>query len=354
MQGARARLVLAASLAALAAAATGCASASGGGAEWEAFFQIGTGAQGGNGSLLRMDGAVYRLPLAPTEEPFPFAETPGPHDPPRWHLKADRIPADAVLAVESIDVLAAAPGDSNGHGEVRVKFPGGDAFRIVDESGPYRVWLAGRAIVHSSQAPEVMVEAANSSAAEVRMRGRFVYGEEAAALSPVPFDEAIAPGGIERVGGKVGLLRKWLLEKPRAVLQARAGAVGGNPVRVTLLGRGSNYLKRLLPGPISMERVTRMQDEAVAFSGGGRVPTGKVWVITRIEYEGTADGDSNGNGEFLVQVGDELIVRADRDHPSAKGVWEGRLEVRPGEERGVFVQVRNSSTGSATFEGAFE
>jgi hypothetical protein len=347
--------VFAAALAALGAAATGCASVTwGDGTTWDSLFQIGTGAQGGATSILRLDGAVYRLPQVPAEDPMEFGETPGPHDPFRWFLRADAIPADAVLVIESIDVASAAPGDTNGHGEIRVALPGGDAFHVIDEGGPYRLWLAGRAIVHPSQAPDVFVEAANSSCAEVRMRGRLLTQEAAAKIAPAPFEEAIAPGGVERVGGKLGLLKKWRLEKPRALLQVRAGAVGGKPVRITLLGRGSNTLKHVLPNPLPTDRVMRMQDEALGHCGGGRVPLGKVWVITRIEYEGTADGDSNGPGEFLVQVGGEVIVHADRNNPRAKGVWEGRLEVRPGEESGVFVQIRNSSTGSATFTGTFE
>jgi hypothetical protein len=338
----------------LAAAAAGCSSLSGGGSTWEALIQIGTGAQGGNGSIVRLDGAVYRLPHAPAEDPLPFRDAPDSHDPPRWYLEADPVPAEAVLAVESIDIAASAPGDTNGHGEVRIAFPDGDAFRIVDEPGPYRVWLEGRALVRAGAITEVLVEAANSSAAEVRLRGRVLSPDRAAELGSLPFAEAEAPGGVERAGGKMGLVRRWSMDRPRALLQARAGSVGGNPVRVTLLGRGSNHLKRVLPGPLNMEREVRKQDDAIGFAGGGRVPPGKVWVITRIDYEGTANGDSNGPGEFLVQVGDQVIAHATKDLKAAKGVWEGRLEVRPGEEAGVFVQIRNSSTGSATFEGVFE
>jgi len=340
--------------AALVAATAGCASLGGEGTPWDAVMQIGTGAQGGNGSLLRLDGAVHRLPALPFEDPFVFAPGPGPHDPPRWYLRADEIPSNAVLVLESVDVAAAAPGDANGHGEVRVALPGGDILRIVDEAGPYQVWLAGRELLRASDAAEVVVETANSSNAEVRLRGRLLSPEGAEALTPLAFQPAEPPEGVDRAGGKVGLLRKWLLGKPRAQLQVRSGAVGGNPVRVTLLGKGTLYLRSLVPAPLNMDRAVRMQDESVAFTGGGRVPPGKVWVITRVTYEGTATGDSNGDGAFRVAAGGEEIVRIGRDRKAAKGVWEGRIEVRPGEESTVFVEVSNSSTGSALFEGEFE
>jgi len=353
LRGTRSPFRLGAALLA-AAAAAGCASISGEGRSWEALLQIGTGAQGGNGSILRLDSAVYQLPIAPSEREFPFADNPGSHDPARWYVDADSIPSNGVLVVEAVDIVAAAPGDRNGHGEIRLAFPDGDVFRIVDEAGPYRLWLAGRALVPLSRVPEVMLEAADSSAAEVRLYGRVLTPEKAAELGPAPFVEAEPRGDVERAGGKLGRLKKWTLDKPRVLLQVRAGAISGNPARVHMLGRGSGWVARVLPNPLNMEREIRMSDDAIGFAGGARIPAGKVWVITRVSYEGRAGGDSNGAGEFLVQAGGEVLARADRDNPRAKGVWEGRIEVRPGEESGVFVQVRNSSTGSATFEGAFE
>ena len=342
--------------AALAALAAGCAGMGGGAhGDWEAVLQVGTGAQGGHASILRLDGAVYRLHPTGAEDPLPFREVPSPHDPPRWYLRADRIPAGSVLAVEGIDFAAVAPGDTNGHGEIRLVFPSGEAVRIVDESGPYRVWFEGRALVTAGSAPNVFLEAANSSCADVRLTGRLLSAEEAAGLSAIPFEAASddrAPA--ERVGGKLGLVRPWRMEEPRALLQARAGAVGGNPVRVTLLGRGSNAVRRLVPNPISTSRTPHMKDEAIGYCGGGRIPPGKVWVVTRISYEGNAAGDTNGPGEFLLQVGETVLARSTRDEKVVKGVWEGRLELHPGQEREVFLQIRNSSTGSATFEGTFE
>lgn len=339
---------------ALVAATAGCATMLGDGSSWSADLRVGTGAQGGQTSRVRLDGAVHRLAEVGFEDPFPFSPMPGPHDPPRWYLSADSIPSSKVLVLESIDVAAAAPGDANGHGEVRIALPGGDALRILDEAGPYQVWLEGRAILLPSEAAEVFVETANSSNAEVRFRGRLFSPEAAGKMSPADFQAARAPEGIERAGGKIVLQRKWLLEKPKAQLQARAGAVNGNPVRVTLLGKGTPYVRSLHPSPINTERTPSMQEESVGFTGGGRVPAGKVWVITRVTYQGTAAGDSNGPGGFRVSAGGQEIVRIGREEGSANGTWEGRIEIRPGEEASVFVEIRNSSTGSATFEGAFE
>jgi hypothetical protein len=283
-------------LAAVAAAAsTGCAAVGLGGG-WHAEVRIGTGAQGGQTSRVTLAGAVHRLAAKMMEEPFPFTISPGPHDPPRWYLVADEVPASKVLVLESIDVAAAAPGDANGHGEVGIALPGGDAFRIVDEAGPYQVWLEGRAMLLPSEAAEVAVEVANSSNAEISMSGRLVSPEEAATLAPEPFVVGKAPEGTTRVGGKIGLLRKWYLEKPLATLQVRAGAVGGAAVRVTLLGRGTSSVKRTVTSPMNMSRGVSMQEEATAFSGGGRVPAGRTWVITKVSYEGSAAGDSNGPG----------------------------------------------------------
>jgi hypothetical protein len=175
---------------------------------------------------------------------------------------------------------------------------------------------------------------------------------DASAQPPPPFD----PGVSERL---VGLLRGQddnvdpaaFMREPRVLLQLRAGAGGGNPNRVDMLGKTSIYVREHSERPLSFDRPVDTHDRSAEFHRGGRVPPGSVFVVTRVRYAGTAKGDSNGHGEVIVNVGRERIVsRRDTAEP-VDGIWDGRVEIRPGQEREVYVEVANSSTAEVVFEG---
>jgi hypothetical protein len=145
-----------------------------------------------------------------------------------------------------------------------------------------------------------------------------------------------------------------LLKQPRVQLQARAGAVGGNPCRIDL-GRGRTaYFDRIVGEPIPFGVPAIIDDDAVGYGSGGKVPDDKMLVITAATWRGDAHGDTNGGGCFWVQLGDVELVRVKRSEHLIEGTWNGRVEIRPGQEERVFLEISNSSRGEVLFEGHFE
>lgn len=322
------------------------------------LLRVCTGAQGGNPSRVSLDGLIYRLP----EEMSPVER--GEEDPPLgprergqepvWSWRGGYVPKGRVLVVESVDLFAMAPGDSNGHGEAIVEFPSGAIFRLRDEEGPFQVWFEGLELVRPGEERRVLVEVANSSAIEARIRGRLVTDDEAARLERKPFLPAVAPKGIPRAGGNVLNARPYVLEQPWLVLQVRAGAGGGNPNRVTMLGRGSPYLKKMSIGPIDLTPPVGMREDAVGYTTGGRIPQGKILVLKRATWRAIAAGDSNGHGDALLQLGSEEIFRIHETAEEQQGTWTGEIEIRPGEEASVYLEVENSSLAEVILEGAWK
>jgi hypothetical protein len=137
----------------------------------------------------------------------------------------------------------------------------------------------------------------------------------------------------------------------RVLLQVRAGAGGGNPNRIDMNGSTSIYVERFSSEPLSFERAVTMDDESIAHCTDGRLHAGQVFVVTQIAYHGTSVGDSNGHGEFLLVVAGEVVAHSRNSHLPTKGTWRGHIEVPAGTEKDVYVEVANSSTGSAEILG---
>ena len=69
---------------------------------------------------------------------------------------------------------------------------------------------------------------------------------------------------------------------------------------------------------------------------------------------GDAIGDTNGGGCFHVRLGDTDLVKTERSDGVLEDTWQGRVEIRPGQEDRVFLEISNSSRGEVVFEGHFE
>lgn len=144
------------------------------------------------------------------------------------------------------------------------------------------------------------------------------------------------------------------LVEPRIVLQARCGAVGGNPCRIDI-GRGrSAYFDRVGSELLALDGPIDSHEPALACCLGGRIPAGKRLVITGVTWRGEAHGDSNGRGGFRVQLGDLELVEVESTTEPIRGEWRGRAEFVRGQEDRVFLQISNSSVGEAVFTGVFE
>ncbi|HEX6812326.1 MAG TPA: sigma-70 family RNA polymerase sigma factor [Planctomycetota bacterium] len=144
------------------------------------------------------------------------------------------------------------------------------------------------------------------------------------------------------------------MKHPRIVVQARAGAVGGNACRLDLARQPSVHFDRMSRGPIDVATPIGISEQAVGYCNGGLIPDGRMLVITSVTWAGEARGDSNGGGCFHVQLGDLELVKVKNSDVPIRGAWTGRVELVRGQEDRAFLEIANSSQGEVTFSGAFE
>ncbi len=145
-----------------------------------------------------------------------------------------------------------------------------------------------------------------------------------------------------------------LMRQPRVVLQARTGAIGGNPCRIDI-GRGhSQYFDRVSRDPIALPTPIGIHDDSIAHCGGGLIPDDVMLVIDSVTWSGEAHGDGNGRGCFHVQLGDHELVKVEKSDTPIVGAWTGRVELVRGEEDRAFFEISNSSQGEVVFSGRFE
>lgn len=142
-------------------------------------------------------------------------------------------------------------------------------------------------------------------------------------------------------------------QQHRVVLQARAGAVGGNPCRIDMAAIHTPYIQDITAEPIPFNAAVDMFEPAKAYAEGGPIPQGKTLVIRKIAYRGVAKGDSNGPGRLVVVAGGTGIVSRSGSADPVSGTWEGEIAVKPGQEDSVYLEVSNSSAGEAVMDGVF-
>jgi hypothetical protein len=143
------------------------------------------------------------------------------------------------------------------------------------------------------------------------------------------------------------------MTEPRVVLQLRSGAVGGNPLTIDLAGSLTRVDARSRT-PLDVTSPVTIDERPISFSTGGFVPEGRRFIVTRAAWCGSAAGDSNGDGELVVQIGDLELHRASDRPDFVRGEWTGRVAIAPGDEQRVFLGIRNSSAGELVLEGELE
>jgi RNA polymerase sigma-70 factor (ECF subfamily) len=142
------------------------------------------------------------------------------------------------------------------------------------------------------------------------------------------------------------------LSAPRAVLQLRSGAVGGNPVRVTLRG-DRRYVDELTPSPLDVLSAVDSHEQQLAYCSAGFVPPDTRWVVTSARFRGQASGDSNGRGALRVVIGGEKLLEREGVVEWLEQTWSGRIEIAPGAEGETYIEVSNSSALELVLEGEF-
>jgi hypothetical protein len=135
------------------------------------------------------------------------------------------------------------------------------------------------------------------------------------------------------------------------ILQLRAGAGGGNPNRISMHGKKSNFVDKVQFDPLDLQGKIGINEPSQAYFKGGYIPKGKAFVVKQIEYWGTAAGDSNGHGQFKLVVAG-AVIRDEREVAQVRrATWRGTLIVHAGEEGEVYLEVANSSRGEARIKG---
>ena len=177
---------------------------------------------------------------------------------------------------------------------------------------------------------------------------------------------ARAPAGASRSLAAAALALRtaarlpFAMQSPRVVLQARGGAVGGNPCEVDLSGFDRGYFRSRSRQPLSLDGPIETSEEMRYHSSGGLIPHGRRYVVTHLRWRGQANGDSNGTGHFEVRVDGKALVESSRNNrdpepaPPQQGEWRGRLVLEPGQEDRVLLVISNSSYGELVANGHFE
>jgi hypothetical protein len=215
-----------------------------------ARLQIRGGAGGGNPNRVFLDGTKNAYVDEFSSEPLDLVAPIKVDERTRAFAEGGRVPAGKVFVVESIEYAARADGDSNGHGEFLLSV-GPFCIAHVEEDGRaedvkrYRFWTIERGVqtitreefpirgrlavqipIRQDEESLVFVEIANSSLADVVLRGRFVPvgnapGRPAGSLDPQEFptaqrrlreladvqDPGLAAEAFDRMGLEV---RPWL------------------------------------------------------------------------------------------------------------------------------------------------
>ncbi len=144
------------------------------------------------------------------------------------------------------------------------------------------------------------------------------------------------------------------MKRPEVRIQIRGGAGGGNPNRAFFDGTTNARVDRIAAAPFDTQSPVKISESHRAWIEGGLIPYGKVWVVTRVDYDGTCKGDSNGHGEILVRIGGQEVIKFKNKTQRETGSWEGQITLRPGEEEKCFVQIANSSSVNVIVRGYFK
>lgn len=143
------------------------------------------------------------------------------------------------------------------------------------------------------------------------------------------------------------------LEAPRVRLQARAGAVGGNAVRVYLSGE-TRRVDDVATEPLEVDGAVPEDTRPIAYAEAGWIPPGTAFVVTGATFHGVAAGDRNGEGRFRVVVGGTTLYTRGAGEMPIQDAWEGVQRLLPGSEQDTYLEISNSSAGELVLTGRFE
>ena len=306
------------------------------------ILQIRTGAQGGNPSTINLRREVNGYEMRELDTEVDFRTPPSGRDQPASYSNGGYIPDGKALVVSAIDVFADARGDSNGHGAAVLTVNNQQLFEIYNKSGPFRQWFEGVLVLESGDEPMAKILVANSSAMDVRFKGKLIDLKDADKVNPIAFTNKPAPPAVKRAGKGAKHKRLYLDPSEDLVLQIRTGSQGGN--RSTLSLDGENY--RLdngeSEGELDFSKPSDTREKTNFFLQGGSIPKGKFLHITAVDVYANTAGDKNGHGYVNFAISRQNLL-TEKNGAGIRQWLEGSAIVAPGRENSIKIAVGNSS-----------
>ena len=176
--------------------------------ESDIVLQMKTGARGGNPTIANIAGNSLAYSAERKSAALDFSQPPNIDDDAYYFVKGGGVVPDGkVFLIHAIDIYAHAVGDSNGKGEAIFRVGDRELVHVNENEDDYekrqepvRMWFEGLFILRPNQEDEVNIELANSSAIDVRIKGKLVDSKLAKDAKQIPFKPGKAPDGIKRAG----------------------------------------------------------------------------------------------------------------------------------------------------------
>ena len=306
------------------------------------ILQIRTGAQGGHHSVLNLRREADGRYMKESDTELDFRTPPSKRDKPVSYSNGGYIPDGKALVVSAIDVFADARGDSNGHGEAILAVDNQELFKIGDKSGPFRQWFEGILVIESGDEPKVGIEVANSSAMDVRLKGKLIDLKDVGKIKPVAFTNKPAPPAVKRAGEGAKHKSMYLDPSKDLILQIQTGSQGGNQSMLTLNGENYRLDNGESEGELDFSEPVGTRETATFFLQGGNISIGKFLHITAVDVYANTAGDTNGNGYVNLKIGGQNLL-TEKNGVGIRQWFEGSAIVAPGQEGGIRIAISGSS-----------
>lgn len=265
------------------------------------------------------------------------------------YVRTGVVPLDRVLVLEEVKVrawlgtAAHGPGGLPGKGAVGLRVGGYDISTLTGQDGEEVVGsLRGLVLVRPPRESIPIQLNLNSARVELSAVGRFVSLQEGWAPQPeYPF--RWVPEGEDGVLG----------DDP-VVLQVLADHGGGNPRKVML--NGSTYrIERVARSDLWDDQLDLARNRASVgyVRGGGTVPRGHAFRVTRIDWRARLDPGGTRNSNFTVRYqGRDLVEVRAPDGIRPSGTWTGEVDVEPGQEGRFEIECSYFGMGEAVVHGS--
>ncbi|MCK6461086.1 MAG: hypothetical protein L6Q95_14485 [Planctomycetes bacterium] len=239
----------------------------------------------------------------------------------RTYVTAGLVPPGRTFLIERAVVRACFGAD---YGRLRVSLPDMEDLQWDRrERGIDKVDTELKGLVRLRHGRESEVRLNGTMvAASVELHGRLVPAAEGEETPPRPL--VMGDG--------------WLTGEP-VLIQVLADHGGGNDRTVYLSGK-LYRIDSLEPETIWTEtpRLRDRRDSLAHYRGCGRVPAGKAYRITRVEYRARLDPEKSTHSGLVIRIAGKEVVKTNASEGAVvNDAWNGDVLILPGGEEGVSI-----------------